>query len=491
MSIIDLNSGHELVRDEISSAVEAIEAPDYAYEQVDDNDARVDEGSKRRCEPLLDLPTYLKNQRPSSKRSNDSSSGINFSFAFGNIEMPIASPKGSLKAALDLVSSWSSLGDDISFSMDETDEERETPSNVIQFRDNRLSLRGLNLTLLNINLFKSDEPKFAIGALIKDTTLRGSFNYIGPKLMWTSTSISGFYRMSISDIMIVASSNLTKSNSDSGPQLKTNDFKLNITNIGYIDIDIMDEANSTITTSNSVLQLVRRMLLMTMKTTYFAFEGRIRETLERESRYAIDCELTRFSGHLDGSSKIIGQNDLAKIIRNEIDKLNFTSVPIPDYQHKQSFLGTTATIDFFNGTLTGLNHIKLSGETKIKFQQKHLLVNTSVAWTDLSPRYNWSLSLGKGRQVTKGFVSFNIKNIDFDTVISRGLDGREVFVVDQLSIEKLDNPRMDMGGLPGMNRLTRGTVNFIMNRMKQRMANSIQPILKNRLETSLNKLVDQ
>lgn len=59
-------------------------------------------------------------------------------------------------------------------------------------------------------------------------------------------------------------------------------------------------------------------------------------------------------------------------------------------------------------------------------------------------------------------------------------------VVEDLAIARLDNPKMDIGGLPGMNRITRGMVNFFMGRLKQRLTSSIQPALKLQLERTLN-----
>lgn len=47
---------------------------------------------------------------------------------------------------------------------------------------------------------------------------------------------------------------------------------------------------------------------------------------------------------------------------------------------------------------------------------------------------------------------------------------------------------MDIGGLPGMNRVARTMVNFFMARLKQRVTSSIQPALKAQLERSLNRL---
>lgn len=73
-------------------------------------------------------------------------------------------------------------------------------------------------------------------------------------------------------------------------------------------------------------------------------------------------------------------------------------------------------------------------------------------------------------------------------MITKGLEPHTRIVVDQLSIKRLDSPKMDIGGLPGMNRVTRGIVNFFMSRLKQRLASSIQPALRQQLERSLNRM---
>lgn len=438
------------------------------------------------CEPKLDMLAYVRPQKQIKLPSAKSDEQRNFAFKIADIDMPIQPPNGTLKTALEIISSWGSVGDELSIV--DSDEEDEQLSNVIQFRNNQLNIDGLNLSMLNVHLYTASEPKFALGVHIKNTRLTGEFAYYGPPIPWASFPVSGYYRMSISDIMLVSSSNLTKLNVRSKPQIQTNNLVLNITNIGYIDIDLMDTANSTKSTSNTLLQMVRRLLLMTVKRTYYTFEGRIRETLEREGRRALDCELTRFSGSLDSNSRSIGQNDLAKIIRAEIERSNIGSVPLPDYQHNQSILGSSATINFYNGTLKGLNNFYLDGETRIKLENSHLLVNTSVAWKDLNPYYNWNLTLGSRKTTTsKGFVSLDIKTVYFDAVITRGFDGTQRYVVDQLAIETVDNPRMDVGGLPGLNRVTRGIVNFFMGRLKQRVMDAVQPALKSRLEMSLNK----
>lgn len=473
-----------------SPPLDKIDSSYYAYGTVESNEENLDANQHKKCEPVFDLSSYLTSSKLTHATDQVSPPGQRrFSFEIGKVDMPLTPPNGSIKTVLQVLSSFGKYGLDIGlpFSSSETEAE-ETPTNLIQFRSNKLHIQGLNMTMLNVHLFGSSQPKFAIGVAVKNTTLTGRFTYHGPRLFYSSEPISAYYRMSIADIMLVASSNLTKSIGNLGPKLLTNDLRMNITNLGYVDIDILDSPESTSSTSDSMLQMVRRLLLMTVKTTYHTFESRIRDVLQRESRRALDCELTKLSPLIDKSSPSIGQNDLAKIMRIGIEQSNFSSVPLPNYEHKQSVLGSTAVINFFNGSLHGLNNVNLDGETRIKLQDKHLYVNTSVVWSDLKPYYNWNLTFGNARSpVSKGFVSFDIKTIDFDTVITRGLDGRPRFVVERLVIEKLENPRMDIGGFPGVNRVTRGVVNFLMGRLRQRVVGSILPVLKSRLEMSLNK----
>lgn len=76
-----------------------------------------------------------------------------------------------------------------------------------------------------------------------------------------------------------------------------------------------------------------------------------------------------------------------------------------------------------------------------------------------------------------------------EAATASGTEPGRPILVEQLVIRHLDAPRMDIGGLPGMNRLTRAIVNFFMGRLKQRLTGAIQPVLKQQLERSLNKLL--
>lgn len=573
-----------LVRCEIQSQqaefLEQIEnSAQKEQDQLDADDDEVADQSQRsreeakKCVPMLDLPSYLNSNNSNasnrSQRSSFSSANVSLSFQIKDIEMPLQNQNGdstipgssaaAANSALKLLSTFSSPLD--AFGVD-TEEDQPQNKLSIKFSENQLHLRGLNLSMLNVHLHENDsiDSKFSIGVIIKNTTLLGKFSYNGPTSILSTgeSKLEAYYRLSIDNIMLIASSNLTKQEGSINISRRTerderiatgsrfslvaNDFKLNITNLGYINIDIFDHKNSMLKpTSNYILRILQRFLQKTIKRTYFTFENYIREVLERESKRALDCELTRFAPlldddgqHLAGSSpssqQLISatgasqqggrdyrQSALAKIISNEIERSQLNSVNLPDFDYQQTILGSSAKVVFFNGSLSGLSNIRLNGETKIKLQDdKHLYVNTSIGWFNLKPYYSWNLLLGSsatnssnggGGNSTKpalasGFVSFHIKEIDFDASIVKGLIGKQQqqsvnnnleptqnrIIVDHLIIKKLDSIKMDLSGLPGMNRVTRGMVNFFMSRLKQRLASSIQPALKLQLEKSLNRM---
>lgn len=389
--------------------------------------------SKGTCMPVFELQSYLQSASNSTKTpaSIESAAKQTFSFAIGDIDLPIASKDGSINSAIKLLSSFNTHLDPT-----ESDGGGQEMENVVNFRQNHLKIQGLNLSMLNVHLYSDNDPKFGIGITIKNTTMTGNFAYSGP-LAFTESRLAGFYRMSIENIYLVASSNLTKqrvfrfsSSKKSGTlseeivTLKTNDFKLNITNLGYISIDILDSKDATKPTTNYLLRMMQRVLQKTIKRTYYSFENYIKETLEREARHYIDCELTRFTPMLSEASTVESSSsanklgDLARIINLEITKSQLDSVLLPNFDHQQSILGTQATIRFTNGSLSGLNHIHLTGETRIKLQEEHLFVNTSIGWSDLRPYYSWNLFLGGNANSTsdrastsRGFVAFNIKGV--------------------------------------------------------------------------------
>lgn len=477
----------------------------------------------KKCVPMLNFGFGINSTTSSS--SNAASSNIvgpnaSYSFNINDIDLPIAQADSSVNSAMKLLSTFTSQFDpfQLSDSLSNSGSE-QIPDNVVRFKENNLFINGLNLSMLNIHLFTDNDSKFGLGITIKNTTMTGKFSYNGP-LAITETKLAAYYRMSIDNIYIVASSNLTKQqnslnnnqdelgdsdddNDDAMNQynLVTNDFKLNITNLGYISIDIFDRKDSTKPTSNYLLRMLQRFLQKTIKRTYFTFENYIKKTLEKESKRLLDCELTRFTPLLDKSAKN-NKNDFTQIISGEINRLQLSTVTLPDFDHNQNVLGSSALVLFYNGSLSGLHNIQLNGETRIKLQnEQHLFVNTSIGWKDIKPYYNWELYLGStainnSRSSTsahlnptaKGHVSFTIKAIDFDAVITKGLKPHTKIIVDQLVIKRLDSPKMDISGLPGMNRVTRGMVNFFMGRLKQRLAASIQPTLKQQLERSLNKM---
>lgn len=459
------------------------------------------------CNPILDWRPAVNNYtssasedaRPQSALHKLEADKVNLTFAIPDIDMPVAPAGGSLNSAIKLMSAF-----DNPFGSDGGDEPQPVES-VVQFRENQLNILGLNLSMLNVHLYPNDDPKFGIGVTIKNTILTGRFSYDGPLLL-TDSRLGGYYRMSIDNIYLVVASNLTrlpdhkKSNSSKSAEsgykiqskLASNDFKLNITNLGYINIEVFDSKDSGKPTTNYLLRLLQRVLQRTIKRTYYSFENYIRETLQKEGREFLDCELTRFNRLIDHEKFATPLSDLEGIIGAEIARSQLSSVPLPNYEHQQNILGSTATVNFYNGSLSGLNNTKLNGETRIKLQDEHLFINTSIGWSDLRPQFSWSLTLGNNPKtsspISKGLVSFTIKVIKFDAVITKGLRPHTRLVVDQLTIKQLDSPKMDISGLPGMNRLTRGMVNFFMGRLKQRISSSIQPALKQQLERSLNKM---
>jgi hypothetical protein len=456
--------------------------------------------------------------------------------------------------------------------------------NVVRFKRNRLHLSGLNFTMLNVHLYQDDEPRFAVGVNIANTTLVGQFQYDGyaPAVSFIGpdySKLAGHYRMSIDNILLTAASNLTKVQVPTTTpdakykyKLASNGLRMNISNLGYISIEILDAKDSSRPTSNYVLKMLQRVLQKTIKRTYNKFEDYIRQTLELEGRQFLDCELTRFSPLLtenqrdykppaglaanerqtkaataaattDGMVSPNGTDkggqqtmvmlqpngtylqDLAKIISTEIANSHLDRIRLPDFDYQRTVFGSSADISFQNGSLDGLDNIKLNGETRVKLLEEHLLVNASVGWFDLRPHYNWTLyfgsshedeqtatsgranstseqqqqaaaagdaqrvqTIGSGRPMARGFVAFSIKAVDFDAVVSRSTRSQSQMVVDELTIRRLDTPKMDIGGLPGMNRLTRAAVNFFMGRLKQRLVSSVQPTLKRELERALNRL---
>lgn len=463
------------------------------------------------CNPMLNWAPTQSNNLSSNINNDDHNTQkvqpnkleadkVSLTFAIPDIDVPVSPANSSLNSAIKFISAF-----DNPFGLDNGNSESSMES-VVKFRENQLNIVGLNLSMLNIHLFPNSDPKFGLGLIIKNTILTGQFSYNGPLLL-TDSKLAGFYRMSIDNIFLVVSSNLTKQqeiipkrlikidqdrSAQSMFRLKSNDFKLNITNLGYINIEVFDSKDLSKPTTNYLLKLLQRVLQRTIKRTYYSFENYIRETLQVEGREFLDCELTRFNHLLDNKGASSHQSDLARIISSEITRSQLSSVPLPNYEHQQNILGSLATVQFYNGLLSGLNNTKLNGETRIKLQDEHLFVNTSIGWSDLRPQYNWSLIIGNSPKtsapISKGVVAFNIKGIDFDAVITKGLRPHTRLVVDQLTIKQLDSPKMDISGLPGMNRITRGMVNFFMGRLKQRISSSIQPALKQQLERSLNKM---
>lgn len=570
----------------------------------------------KKCRPLLgsftsnelkgtskNNPNHTEKQSQQQQQQQQTTKLDEFSFTIGDIDMNLESQQGfsgPLQSAMKFLSVIEKqiYGDDEEEDESENDDSnsdlemgqengqsftRKRTKNMIQFQENKLHLSGLNLSMLNVHLYNLSEPRFALGVNVKNTTLYGKFHYNGPtptllattgsaasssELGQSSSSLNGrsklngIYRMSIDNVLVVATSNLTKvprksanlNVNDFNYKLITNDFGMNISNLGYISIDILDPIDPRKPTSNYVLRMLQRVLQKTIKRIYYSFEQTLRHTMETEGRRFLDCELTRFepllvnspttgrtqqnqpvvgslpaTGQIFNSTSSTSLDDLSRIISSEINHLNLSKVSLPDFDYQRQIFATNANIYFTNGSMTGLDNFKLTGETRIKLQNQHLLMNASLGWFNMRPHYNWTLYFGNNVQrvpstarldntsatdtmditttttggsenitssvaklppapTSSGFVAFNIKAIEFDAVISKGLVPRSRITIDELIIKRLDGPKMEFGGLPGMNRVARGLVNFFMGRLKQRLVGSIQPALKRELEVILNRL---
>lgn len=375
----------------------------------------------------------------------------NVSFPVRNIKMPSPSASGALGSALKLLSTldrhlngdYNAEGDDEDDYDGEEDDADEIEGynvgdNLARFRNNKLRIQGLELTMLNVHIFTDDEPRMSLGITIKNTSLTGRFIYEGPTLMGDA-KLKGYYRMLINNIYLVASSSLTKKVVDADKNqcdLVTNEFKLDIANLGYISIDIFDTKDLGAPTSNYLLRMLSSLLQRTIKRTYYTFEAYIKETLERQSKKFIDCELTRFSPMLklrDGnklSSSEFSHADLASIVNGEIERSKMGSVVLPNFHYENSIFGHSANIHFDGGSLSGLNHLVLDGSgTRVKLEDEHLIVNASIGWRHLRAYYNWKLYTGSSggnkantpsdRQqkspAYSGFVAFNIKAVSIQT----------------------------------------------------------------------------
>ena len=532
----------------------------------------------RKCVPLLSSVSFQ-----NSAGEEQTKIPASFSFAVGNIDMPIGAQQQvrPLHSAIRLLSTFESQllgdenegageGEEVVQNGEEEDglavreqggnSEEATKPSAMQFRQNRLHLSGLNLTMLNVHLYNQSEPRFGLGVNIRNSTLTGRFRYSGPASALSSmvlfgaapsgvssarsgerSKVNGVYRISIDNVHLIANANLSKVRDETPERgekswpndtlkLVTDNFKLNISNLGYISIEILDGQDPSKPTSSYVLSMLQRVLQKTIKRIYNSFESNLVQTLEMEGKRFLDCELTRFEPILSlrspsaksrefrqqqqqlasgqSSNMSTSLEDLSQIISSEIKNLNLSQVNLPDFDYQRQILGTNANIYFTNGSLSGLDNFRLNGETRVKMQNQHLLINASLGWFDLRPHYNWTLHLGAnlqsvaGQQAggsgagaavvaapsSRGFVAFNIRAIDFDAVISKGLASNSRIIVEELTIKRLDGPKMEFGGLPGMNRLARGLVNFFMGRLKQRLVSSIQPALKRELEQILNRL---
>lgn len=380
------------------------------------------------CKPSLNLSSFF--ERPSSKVSQDSSvhTGFRASFPIGDIDFPVI-PKEVNSAVRFLSTFGSQLDPDLS-NGDGTTEQAE---NIVRFRDNKVHIEGFNLTMLNVHLYARGEPRIGLGFNIKNTTLAGRFQYAGSILpVAVVSNMTGFYRMSIENIYLIISTNLTRKSGTLGEPvpLTTNGFKVNVTNMGYISITISHREDTTEQSPFMLWRLLQRVLQRTIKRIYYTFENSIRDSLEREGRKYIDCELSAVTPSFASSLDNLEQDvDFGRLISGQIQRSQLDKVNLPDFYHQQNVLGSLASVYFSNGTISGLSNVLLTGETRVKLQDEHLIVNSSIGWINLAPRYNWTLYLGSGNQsveargapTAKGFVSFHIKGVSislFERVLS-------------------------------------------------------------------------
>lgn len=403
--------------------------------------ARVDPPNESRlstCKPMLNISSFFQaSSGAGSKQAGQAESAeIKFSFPVADMDLPIVAKDSSMSSAFHLLSV---IGSQLDLSSSDEPAQNEPPDNTIRFRNNRLYIGGLNLTMLNIHLYTKGEPKFALGFNIKNTTLTGRFNYNGALPILSESYLAGFYRMSIENIYLSMGSSLTRAPvassliDESAPAaglLRTSGFSVNITNLGYISIDISDTQDTAKPTANYLLKMLQRVLQRTIKRTYYTFEDNIRRSLEREARRSLDCELSGLSSALVSSEQEL---DFGRILSGEIERSQLDRVNLPDFVHQQNVLGTPASVYFSNGSISGLSNIVLTGDTRVKLQDEHLLINSSVGWNNLVPRYNWTLFLGsspdhdqlaakaKGTPSASGFVLFNIKGVSMHTLLALSL----------------------------------------------------------------------
>lgn len=433
----------------------------------------------KKCDSLVSLVDYITGYRTMSWKEREKPSGHGvYQFPFGDMKIPLTLPNTNINSALNFISK-------ISNTFEGLESNFEDEKNMIQFTQNTIYFSGINITMIDMHIYEADEPKFMVGLNIANVSLVGRFHYYGPLAM-SELPLEGNYRMTIEDAHIVSSSNLTKRLNETGdPELKTNNFKLNITNMGFIDITIFDGVNAISPTSNPLFRIFQRLLQKTIKRTYYAFEEYIVRSLTHQSRESIDCELRHYSPILDNKNPI-GREDFQRILRLEVVRTNMSLVPIGDFQHTQTVLGTNATITFTNGTMSGLNEVHFNNDTRVKLEQKSIYIRSIIGWEGLAHHYNWELDVGGRTGLAKGRVSFKTKIIEFDSVITKNVHGIKV---EKLDIIKFEQPQVDISGAP-LNRLTRGIVNFFLARMKGRLRDTIQPVIKGRLEYQLDAFRD-
>lgn len=284
-------------------------------------------------------------------------------------------------------------------------------THLIKFTQNHLTMTGINLKLLTIQLYKENDPKCDVQFIVSNTTINGLFSF-DTQVMLVDVRLKGGYTMQINDVHVKASTKVTKeidADNNSAPRLRTKDLDLNITSIGRINLNLYEDDDSDGDDNNYWFRLMNRVLHKTIKRTYYMFEKEIKRTLEEASRKTLNDELAQMESYL--SSNTSQQQDLVASVRQEMIESNYVSTELPDYQYSNRLLGFETRINFTKGILSDIDTIKITGDSKMKIQDLHLLINTSVGWSELIATYDWRLNLG-----IKGKVKFIIKEVGDSTL---------------------------------------------------------------------------
>lgn len=311
-----------------------------------------------------------------------------------DVDIPVTMPVSTMDAALKLLVPSSSNGAD-------------TTVQSIKFTQNHLTMTGVNLRLLNMQLYKDSEPKCDLQFTIGNTTVNGRFSF-STQLMLIDLHLEGRYTMQVDDIYVKAATKFAKeTNGSNVTALKTKDLDLNITSMGRINLNLyhdVDDEDIGSTDNSYWFKILNRVLHKTIKRTYYMFENEIKQSLEGASKKSLDEELAHFMPYLSYNTS--QQQDLVASVRQEMVRSKFVTNKLPDYYHSNRLLGLEAKINFTNGLLSEIDTLKLTGDSKIKIQDLHLLVNTSIGWSELVATYDWRLNIG-----FRGKVKFSIKEV--------------------------------------------------------------------------------